>query len=154
MPSCTYVLARAASRRLPRPFGPRQRRPSGVERRKCAENGVSHTAKVSTGLNLATLSNRSVWHSTAVQVTKFAMKPVTRKACPKTGRCNFGRMFRPRTETVPRANLNLMPVVRCQRAPVCMSVRSSKLASDHAQTPLFSVGADPPHAGGPLAVAW
>ena len=27
------------------------------------------------------------------------------------------------------------------------------IASDHALTPLFSVGADPPHAG-PLAVAW
>ena len=37
------IAARAASQRLPRPFGPRQRRPSGVERRKCAENGVSHT---------------------------------------------------------------------------------------------------------------
>ena len=38
------IAARAASQRLPRPFWPRQRRPSGLERRKCAENGVSHAA--------------------------------------------------------------------------------------------------------------
>ena len=30
--------------------------------------------------------------NTAFQTTNYAMTPVTRKARPKTGRCNFGRM--------------------------------------------------------------
>ena len=34
-----------------------------------------------------------MWHrdSTAFQMANYAMIPVTRKACPKPGRCNFGR---------------------------------------------------------------
>jgi hypothetical protein len=40
------------------------------------------------------LYSRSMSYSRALQLemTSYAMTPVTRKACQKTGRCNFGRM--------------------------------------------------------------
>ena len=65
-PTPKRIAARAASQRLPRPFGPRQRRPSGVERRKCAENGVSHTVSVRAcmpGQRIFTSRTRVLVHS-------------------------------------------------------------------------------------------
>ncbi len=53
------------------------------------------TSRVSTGLNLATLEYIDVihrQHSLPNDVLCHDTRPVTRKACPKTGRCNFGRM--------------------------------------------------------------